>query len=267
MKLTDMATKDAPALNKNRPLLDALDLMEKQGLESICVSDDGKIVGVLSCADILTKIGTQRLRAVSPGSLYISGFMSNFQAVVSNDTPVRKAAKLMLELNADLLPMFYGDMFLGVVYRSNMAKVVQERTEAVSQLVRRKFPSVRSSDRVIHARKLILESGSHLIPVMNDDGRYLGAVTRGDLLKALIDFHMYVPEKYQKARIRQLSISNVMRADYPSIGEGATLGEATRKILENRCPGVVVVNGLVPVGILSTDEILTFIVSTFPEEQ
>lgn len=267
MKLTDIATRDAPALNKNRPLLDALDLMEKQGLEGICVSDDGKVVGYLSYADILTKIGTQRLRAVSPGSLYISGFMSSFPATVSNDTSVRKAAKLMLELNADLLPMFYGEMFLGVVYRSSMVRAVQDREVGASQLMRRKFPSVRSSERAIHARKLLLDSGSPLIPVLNDDGRYLGAVTRGALLKALVDFHMYVPEKHQKARIRQLSISNVMKVDYPSIGEESSLGEAARKILAERCPGVVVVNGLTPVGIISTDEILAFIVNTFPEEQ
>jgi len=148
-----------------------------------------------------------------------------------------------------------------------MVKAVQDREVSTAQLMRRKFPSVRSSERAIHARKLILESGTPVIPVLNDDGRYLGAVTRGALLKALVDFHMYVPERHQKARIRQLSISNVMKVDYPSIGEESTLGDVVRKILAEQCPGVVVVNGLTPVGIVSTDEILSFIVNTFPEEQ
>lgn len=267
MKLTEITTKEIPALNKNRPILDALEAMEKGGFESICVSDDGRIVGSISYADILAKIGAQRLRAVSPGSLYISGFMSEFSVTVSNDTPLRRAAKLMLELDADLLPMFYGETFLGVVYRANMIRVVEDREEAVSRLMRKNFPSVKSNDRAIHARKLILDSRSPVLPVLNEDGRYLGAVTRGSLIKALIDFHMHVPEKHQKARIRQLQISNVMKVDYPSVGEETKLSDAARKIREKRCPGVVVVEGLTPAGLLTTDEILNFIVSTFPEEQ
>ncbi|MDI9643987.1 MAG: CBS domain-containing protein [Candidatus Verstraetearchaeota archaeon] len=267
MRLTEIATKDVPVLNKNRPLLDALEVMEKDGLESICVSDDGKIVGSISNTDILAKIGTQRLRAVSPGSLYISGFMSEFPVTLSDDTPIRRAAKFMLELDAGLLPMFYGETFLGVVYRINMARAVHDRTEEVSQLMRKKFPSVKSNDRAIHARKMILESRTSVLPVLNEDGRYLGAVTRGSLLKALIDFHMYVPEKHQKARIRQLQISNVMKADYPSIGGDARLCDAARKILEERALGIVVVEGMSPIGLLTIDEILNFIISTFPEEQ
>lgn len=267
MKLTEIATKEVVTLNKNRPLLDALGVMDKEGLESICVSDDGRIVGVLSYADVLTKIGTQRLRAVSPGSLYISGFMREFPVTLSDDTPIRKAAKLMLELNADLLPIFYGETFLGALYRLDMVKVIQGRDTEASQLMRRKFPSVRPTERAIHARKIMLDSGSPVMPVLNEEGRYLGAVTRGSLLRALIDFHMYVPEKHQRARIRQLSISNVMKADYPSAGEESTLSGVARRMLEERCPGIVILNALSPVGLVTTDEVLSYIVSTFPEEQ
>jgi predicted transcriptional regulator len=267
MKLTDILAKDVPILNKNRPLLDALDVLNKQGLESICISNNGKLVGTLSYRDILFRVGTQRLRAVAPESLYISGFVSDFKALLSNDTPVRRAAKLLLELSTQALPMFYGDTFLGLIYRSGMLRLVQDSKIDTSSIIRRNFPMLRPYERVINARKLLLEGSVTIIPVVNDDGRLLGVVTEKEILNSLIEFHKYVPEKHQKARIRQLSISTAMKVSIPTVEGDLSLGEASRRMIRDCLPGLIITDSSKVVGILSPGEVLEYIVGSFSEEQ
>ncbi|MEM3532503.1 MAG: CBS domain-containing protein [Candidatus Methanomethyliaceae archaeon] len=269
MKLLDILVKDVPTLNKNRPLLDAIEVLDKEKFDCICVNDDGKPVGIISYRDVLSKIGTQRLRAVAPESLYISGFMRSFPVVLSNDSSVRRTAKLMLELSAPALPVFYGETFLGLVYKREMLRFVKDSTVTAPSIVRKNVPIVKSHDRVIHARKLLLDQNLSMIPVVNEDGRPVGIITERAVLKALIEFHKYVPEKYQRARIRQLTISSSMVANVPILEEEVSLGEVSEKILKENLPGIIFSeqsqNKIM--GILTPDEILDYIVRSFPEEQ
>ncbi|HPC28382.1 MAG TPA: CBS domain-containing protein, partial [Candidatus Methanomethylicus sp.] len=62
MKLSDVISKDVPVLDKDRPLLDALEVLNEQEYESICIDEGGKMVGSISYRDILFRIGAQRLR-------------------------------------------------------------------------------------------------------------------------------------------------------------------------------------------------------------
>jgi len=267
MKLSDIISKDVPVLDKDRPLLDALDVLNEQEYESICIDEGGKMVGSISYRDILFRIGAQRLRAVAPESLYISGFMKDFNASASNDTSIRKAAKMMLEQNASCLPMFFGETFLGIVMKRSMLRFVLEKDMPISGLIKRKFPTLRSHDRVIQARKLILDASVPIIPILNEDGRLLGAMGEAEALNSLIDFHKYVPEKHQKARIRQLSIGATMKAGYPTTDLDSSLGAVAQTMLKEKIPALVVTESSKVVGIISSDQILEYIVGSFPEEQ
>ncbi|MGA2572604.1 MAG: CBS domain-containing protein [Candidatus Methanomethylicaceae archaeon] len=267
MKLTDIIVNDVPTLNKNRPLLDAIDSLNKLSLESVCITDDEKLIGTLSYRDILFRIGAQRLRAVAPESLYISGFVKDFPATLSNDTSVRKAAKLLLELSANSLPMYYGETFLGLVNRHGMLKLVESSSVAISSLMRRNYPLLHPYDRVIHARKILLDNGVVIIPVVNEEGRLLGTVTEKETLNSLIEFQKYVPEKHQKARIRQLSVSSAMRVGIPIVEGDLPLGDAVQRMIKESLPGLVVTESSKVMGLLSPQEVLEYIVGSFPEEQ
>lgn len=267
MKMTDIISKDVPILDKNRPLLDALDALNKHNYESICIDDGGKMVGSISYRDILFRIGAQRLRAVAPESLYISGFMRDFSASTSNDTSIRRTAKMMLETNANCLPMFFGETFLGIVMKRSMLRLVTEKDVPISGLMKRNFPTLRSNDRVIQARKLILDTGVPIIPILNEDGRLLGIMGESEVLNSLIDFHKYVPEKHQKARIRQLSIGATMNAGYPTVDIECNLGDLAHKMLKENLPALVVTESSKVIGVISADQVLEYIVGSFPEEQ
>ena len=266
MKLTEIILKDFPTLDKNRPLLDALDHLNKLGVESICVDDGGKLLGSLSHRDVLFRVGAQRLRAVAPESLYISGFFKEFPANLSNDTSVRKAAKLMLETLSATLPMYYGETLLGIVFRRNMLKLLETTSVTVSSVMRKNFPIIRPHDRVIHARKLLLENNITIIPVVSEEGRLLGTVTDREVLNSLIEFQKFVPEKHQKSRIRQLAISSAMKVGSPTVSIETTLREVAATISNEALQALLVIEGDKVLGTVSSEDILQYIVGSFPEE-
>jgi len=266
MKLTDIITKDVPLLNKNRPLLDAIDSLNKQDVEAIGISDDTKPIGTLSHYDILFRIGAQRLRAVDPASLYISGFVRDFPASLSNDTSVRKAAKLMVELSTQAMPMMYGETFLGLVYRRSMLQLVQNSSAEISTIMKRNFPLIRSHDRIIQARRLLLENGVSIIPVVNEENRLMGILTQKEVLNSLIEFQKYVPEKNQKARIRQLSVSSAMKAGAKTVEGSLTIGQAAQMMCKDGLTGLVVAESSKIMGVVSSTEMLEYIVGSFQEQ-
>lgn len=267
MKLTDVILKEVPVLSKNRPILDALEIMNKQDLEGVCVGENGKIIGSVTYRDMLFRIGAQRLRAVAPESLYISGVMHEFPTTVSNDTSIRKAAKLLLELRSSCLPMFYGETYLGLIYKRNMLKLVQEKAIPISSIMRKNYPIVRPNDRIIHARKLILETGVPALPVINEDGRLLGMLGQGEALNALVEFQRYVPEKHQKARIRQLNVSSAMKVGCRTVEPSTQLSEAAQLMLKEKANALLVTESAKLVGILTPDEVLEYMIGSFAEEQ
>ncbi len=266
MKLTDIISKEFPTLDKNRPLLDALENLNKLGAESICIDDGGKLLGSLSHRDVLFRVGAQRLRAVAPESLYISGFFKEFPANLSNDTSVRKAAKLMLETLSAALPMYYGETLLGIVFRRNMLKLLETTSVTVSSVMRKNFPIIRPHDRVIHARKLLLENNIAVIPVVSEEGRLLGTVTDREVLNSLIEFQKFVPEKHQKSRIRQLAISSAMKVGSPTVGPETMLKEASSAMSSGALQALLVTDGEKVLGTVSSEDILQYIVGSFPEE-
>jgi CBS domain-containing protein len=266
LKLTEIITKDFPTLDKDRPLLDAIENLNRVGAESICIDENGKLLGSLSHRDVLFRVGTQRLRAVAPESLYISGFFKEFPANLSNDTSIRRAAKLMLELSSATLPMYYGETLLGVVFRKNMLKLMETSSVTVSSVMRKNFPIIRPHDRVIHARKLLLENNITIIPIVSEEGRLLGTVTDREVLNSLIEFQKYVPEKHQKSRIRQLAISSAMKVGSPTIGTETSLREASATMFSENLQALLVIDENKVLGTVSAEEILQYVVGSFPEE-
>jgi CBS-domain-containing membrane protein len=106
-----------------------------------------------------------------------------------------------------------------------------------------------------------------MIPILNEDGRLLGVVGQGEIVNSLIDFQKYVPEKHQKARIRQLAISAIMNRSVPSVEGDLSLGEASQMMYKDSLPGLIVEESSKVVGLLTSNEVLEYIVGSFPEEQ
>lgn len=257
--------KDPPKIDKDRTILETIEILNKKLVDSVCVYDNERLIGYISYREILSKIGTERSRIVSMGSLYNSGFVNPFPVTLSNDTSIRKCAELMLDLKAPSLPIFYGETFLGIIFRRYMMRFVENSSIPISLIVRKDIPVTHPNNRVIHARRLMLDNNLSIIPVLNDEGKILGAISEGGMVNALIDFHKYVSEKHQRSRIRELSISTAMVSRIPIVESITLLSDVVKLLDKEKAPGAIVIENERFIGILTYNEILEYIVQSFPE--
>ena len=71
----------------------------------------------------------------------------------------------------------------------------------VSEIMSNEVTSVSPQERIIHARRIMLESKVGRLPVIEDE-KLVGMLTSKDLMRAFIDFRKNVPEKYQKSQTK-----------------------------------------------------------------
>ncbi|MEM0231779.1 MAG: CBS domain-containing protein [Candidatus Methanomethylicaceae archaeon] len=258
-------TKDPPTIDKDSTILETLDILNKKSIDSVCVCDNGKLIGYIGYREILSKIGTEKSRILSIGSLHNSGFLKKFPTTLSNDASIRKCAELMLDLKVPSLPVFYGETFLGIIFRSHMMYFVEDSIIPINLILRKDIPVVYPHNRVIHARRLMLDNHLLIIPVLNDDGKVIGAISEREMVNSLIEFHKRISEKHQRAKIREFSISNAMILKVPTIENETPLSDVIKILKKEQIPGVIVVENEKFIGILTHNEILAYILQSFPE--
>ncbi|MGB5756230.1 MAG: CBS domain-containing protein [Acidimicrobiales bacterium] len=106
--------------------------------------------------------------------------------------------------------------------------------------------SLKPSDPVDRARDLMLAFGIHGIPVI-DDGRLLGIVTSHDLVD---DWPPTEP------------VRNIMSGDVLTIDIRAGLGEAAELMKARLVHHLVVTDGLEPVGVITTYDLLDALIGS-----
>ncbi len=264
MRLMDILVKDPPMLSKNRPITDALEILRKESIDSICIYDE-KPIGIISYRDILSKIGLERVRRLVPEALYNSSFVRYFPTYISDECSIRKCAELMIEFNINSLPFFYGETFLGMIYRRDMIRFVEDSSINIELIMNRNPLVIYPYSRIIHVRRIMLDNNLSFLPVLNDDGKVLGAVTEGEVVNTLIEFYRRTPEKHQKARIREILVTTSMITDIPIVEKETILSDIAVELRKKGSPGAVITENQKIIGILTHNEILKYIVHSFPE--
>jgi predicted transcriptional regulator len=264
MRLMDILVKNPPMLNKNRPITDTLEILRKESVDSVCICDE-KPIGTISYRDILSKIGLERVRRIVPEALYNSSFVRYFPTYVSDECSIRKCAELMIEFNTNSLPFFYGDTFLGMIYRRDMIRFIEDSSITIESLMNRNPLVIYPYSRIIHVRRMMLDNNLSFLPVLSDNGKVLGAVTEGEVVDTLIEFYRRTPEKHQKARIREILVTTSMVVDVPIVEKETILSDIAVELRKKGLIGAIVTENQKIIGILTYNEILKYIVHSFPE--
>jgi CBS domain-containing protein len=256
----DIMLKDYPAVEKNETLVQAVRVMEKYDSDRVLVFSEGRLVGIMTKKDIMMKLATLRTRNVVPGRLHVSSFMTPDPITVQPDLKAVDAAQKMVENNIGSLPVVEGEEVVGLVTRWEIAKLVESMEDVRVVDVMVTTPEVlRTTNKVLHARQLLLRYNLLFIPVLDDEGRLVGYVTVDEVADAFLAFHDIVPEKYRKERIEHLIVDDIMRLRPPVVSPSDTVKTAYEKMAEKRSKGVAVVHEGRLVGIVTLNELVKLI--------
>lgn len=232
----------AIALDKNLPLTNAIDMLKRNEISRLVVLQNGRIVGVLTEKDIVRELGSTRAYRLPPGRIHVSNVMTPNPITVASDVMAKRAAELMLDHNISGLPVVESDKLLGIVTKLDFAKVCMSHEDIyVGQVMQASPTTISPSERVIHARRLLLEEDLLALPVM--EGRELvGIVTMRDVAMKLVAFQEVVPDRYKSERIRNLLVEDIMTQPATTIRTDARLPRAAKVMLERRFSSLPVVN-------------------------
>jgi len=232
----------AITVDKDAELSEALERMERNVISRLVVVDAGRVVGVVTERDLARELGSARAYRLPPGRIHVSSTMTLNPISVAPDVMAKRAAEVMLEHDISGLPVLEAERLVGMVTKMDFAKVCSGFEDVyVGQVMEPSPKTVSPSDRVIHARKLLLEEGLVGLPIV-EAGELVGMVTIRDVAMKLAAFQEVVPDRHKSERIKMLLIEDIMSRPAVTTRTNVALPEAAKLMLERRFSSLPVLN-------------------------
>jgi CBS domain-containing protein len=99
-----------------------------------------------------------------------------------------------------------------------------------------------SEDRLIHARRLLLEHDIQRLPVI-EEGQVVGLIAEWEMAKGFARFLTETEPEHQKHGVRELLVGDWMVRNVVSIRPDATAREAAKRMIAKGVGGLPVLSG------------------------
>lgn len=261
----DVMIKDYPVVDKDETLGHAVRIMRKYDSDRVVVVKKGKLVGIMTKKDIMMKLATLRTRNIVPGRMHVSSFMTPDPKTIPPTLSVVEAAQRMLADNIGSYPVVEEDQVIGLITRWELAQLAEKLDEYKAADIMTTIPEVlRTSNKVLHARQLLLKYNVIFLPVVDEEGRLVGYVTTDEIADAFLAFHDIVPEKYRKERIEHLLVDDIMRLRPPVVSPEDGVTSILEQLRTKKTKGAVVVHNDKLIGIISLTELVKLVATKGP---
>ncbi len=241
MKVEEIMTKNVITIDKDRNIVDALRLMLKHNISRLPVTENKKLVGIITERDIAIKL-CKPYGHISTSHIYVSSLMTKNVITIEKDASVEEAARVMIEKNISGLPVVdnNGDL-VGIITKTDMLKICRKSRRKVKEIMTRDVVLVSPYTRVIHLRRLLIEKDISRV-IVTDRGKIVGIVTERDVAEALGTFRKIVEHYHQDERIKHFYAEQIMTADPITINQNDTIANACKLMLDNRISGLPVID-------------------------
>jgi len=111
VKVGDLMTKEVVNLDASMTAIEVARLIVKHKIEGFPVTEDGKLVGIVTGWDLLTKVLSKDL---DPSKVKVKEFMTQSPITCSPEYSVLEAAKLMAKHGIKRIPVIKNDKVVGI---------------------------------------------------------------------------------------------------------------------------------------------------------
>lgn len=226
-------------IDKSDTISHALDLMEKKDTKRLLVVHDNQVLGVLTMRSLTEQLGTRRKQSKPASSLHVATAVSDNFVKVLPDTDIKDALTLMKKKGGVIIVTDNGNA-MGWVTPQELMKA-NRFTGFVGEVMEKNPIIVSPSDRVSHARRLILDKNVGRLPVI-ENGKLVGIVAEDDIAFAMRSFRDLVADNQQDSRIKNLLVGDIMTRSVVSVHTNTPLSDAVNSMLEHDVGGVPVLN-------------------------
>ena len=261
MQIKNLMSTSLITIDKDQSLADALKLLRKNRISRIPVLNNKELVGIISERDIAKKLGSSKYESMPASRLHVSSVMVKDIISVPQSMRLAEVANIMLENGIGSVPVMDGDKMIGIVSKADFVTLAidgEYDNICTKEIMTKDVVSISSSERLIHARRISIDSHIGRLPVI-DDGELVGMITSKDLMRAFIDFRKKVPEKYQKSQIKEVLVEYIMSRNPRVVSKEDTVSDVAKIMIETGFNGLPVVEDDKVIGIITQTDILKLI--------
>jgi len=236
MDISDIATREYIEVTGDERLGKIRSIFEDENPKAVVVTDDGEYEGVITQKQLLQSHMQDDAKA--------SGIVWAVPKV-SRHEDVRDTARMLVEGDTKVAPVFEGETLWGIVTDDAILSAVIESFDAITvgDIYSDEPITIEEDTTLGRVVNLMREHGVSRLPVLNDNGYLTGIVTTHDVVDMVVR-HMENPTVGERAgdndRMLDLPAYDVMSEPVETIAVEATVDDAVRQMLDRDIAGLVV---------------------------
>ena len=237
MDITDIATPDFVAVDADKRLGKIQAIFERENPRGVVVTEDGEYAGVL---------GEKQLIRSRMGDDTKASVVMKSAPRIDRHEDVREAARMLVEGDVKIAPVFEGEQLYGVVSTDDILHAVLDSLDAITveDILTTDVVSVGDQARVGQVINKLREHGVSRLPVVDEDtGSLVGIVTTHDL----VDFVVRDDTRQGRGdrrgdldRMLDLPVYDLMSDPVVTATPNETVDTAVGRMFENDISGLVV---------------------------
>jgi CBS domain-containing protein len=122
----DLMSKEPATIESDKTVTDAAKLMAQKGVGCLMVSTKGKIVGIITERDFVSRVLAE---SFEPSKVRVSDVMTTPLFTVSSEDSINEAADMMIKYKIRRLPVVDAGVLKGIVTASDLAKSLSVPSE------------------------------------------------------------------------------------------------------------------------------------------
>jgi signal-transduction protein with cAMP-binding, CBS, and nucleotidyltransferase domain len=138
VRVRELMTESLVSLDSEKSVIEAAKLMGQKGVSSVLVEHEGKLLGIITDRDIITRVVSKGLDATK---VEVDQVMTSPLVTIEDDASLDEAAKRMAEHNVRRLVVERDHQKVGIISESDMVRVdselhflIRERTKLEARL-------------------------------------------------------------------------------------------------------------------------------------
>lgn len=254
MNVEDVMTKKVISVDKDVSLKRVLDLMKKHDITKIPVVEEKQLVGIITDNLIAYKLGSIRKRTVSASRLHASSVTEKTFEVVTPKTDLKTIFKKVGEPGPTMLLVVDKGKLVGVLTKADLLPLVSSK-ELVGTLVRRQVHFVSPEDRIVHARRVMIDNDVARLPVVYQ-GRLLGMISDQEIAFAFASLKKSITLGRQKRHLDELLVKEVMKTPVVWIPPSMSAVDAAKVMMKLNIGALPILQNESLVGIVTRTDLL-----------
>lgn len=267
MHVKDIMSREVFSVDKDQNIYDALKIMKKNKVSRLPVINTNndhvkELVGIMTEKDIASRLGSSRYGNLAPSHFHVSTVMTPNPITIESSKSTANAAQLIIDNNIGGLPVVDDGKIVGMIAKKDFINTCKGRLfqeTKVGDIMTPDPITIGPLERLVHARRIIIDEGIGRLPVMEDD-ELEGILTAKDIARSMISFRKVVPDKYKPARIRNLLVEDIMTQNVKTVSESASIEDVSTIMLENNFSGLPVMDNDDLTGIITKTDLMKLIV-------